>query len=146
MQAGSLYINFERYVPDPKMDENFHIKSSKNGWLFHHLWNHPLLDDLYRQILLSSIVGCFLTSVSGWNLYDASSIHYWMYLIITFWMKVTQYNYHPSLDVSLYQFLDESCIINLSSIFGYCLSSVLDEFSFCHSHQCLILCKFKQWK
>ena len=132
---------FTRYVPDPKMDENFHIKSSKNGWLFHHLWNHPILDDLY--LLLSSIVRCFLTSVPGWNLYDASSIHYWMFLIITFWMKVTQYIYHPSLDVSLYQFLDENCMINLASIFGcFFCHQFLDEFSFCHNHQCLISCKF----
>ena len=34
-----------RYVPDPKMDENFHIKSSIFGCLFSPISNHPNLDD-----------------------------------------------------------------------------------------------------
>ena len=34
-----------RYAPDPKIDENFHIKSSIFGCLFSPISNHPNLDD-----------------------------------------------------------------------------------------------------
>ena len=37
--------SYRRYVPDPKMDENFHMKSSTFGCLFSPISNHPNLDD-----------------------------------------------------------------------------------------------------
>ena len=49
-----------RYVPDPKVDENFPYK---NGYLFQII---PFFED-------------FLSCISN-------IIHYWMFLIITFWM------------------------------------------------------------
>ena len=40
-----MALSWRRYVPDPKMDENFHIKSSIFGCLFSPISNHPNLDD-----------------------------------------------------------------------------------------------------
>ena len=81
-----------RYSQNPKMDENFHIKSSIFGCLFSPISNHPNLDDyclsfsivadvIYNHpildvscrqflgenytLLLSSDIGCFLLSVFG---------------------------------------------------------------------------------
>jgi hypothetical protein len=84
---------------------------------------HPLLDAFCHHFLdenymmpLSSIVGCFLSSLSGWKLYDAIIIHCWMFLIINFWMKMIWCHYHPLLDASCHQYLDENHGIALSSI------------------------------
>ena len=57
--------------------------------------NHPLLDVIYHHFLdenymkeLSSLIGWFLPSLSGWNLYSTIIIHQWMFLCINFWIKV----------------------------------------------------------
>ena len=71
-----------RYVPDPKMDENFHIKSSKNGWLLYHMWNYPILDDFNHPNFNLLII-----------------FHYWMFLIVSFWIKFIHNHDHPLLDV-----------------------------------------------
>ena len=89
--------------------------------------NHPYLDDYYiafsierlmSSIIIqywmilfiqywmwpfSSIIGCFMSSLSGWNLW---------------------YNNHPLLDVTCHHFLDETYTVQLSSIVGCSLSSL----------------------
>ena len=92
MQLGVLVKRWNRYSQNPKMDENFHIKSSIFGCLFSPISNHPNLDDyclsfsivadiIYNHpildvscrqfldenymLLLSSNIGCFLLSVFG---------------------------------------------------------------------------------
>ena len=82
-----------RYSQNPKMDENFHIKSSIFGCLFSPISNHPNLDD---YCLSFSIVADVIII-----------IQYWMFLVISFWMKILRCYYHPILDVSCRQFLDE---------------------------------------
>ena len=110
------------------MDENFHTKPSMFGWLFPAVlkssifgwllynsfyretdvtYNHPILDDFVHPILEV-----------------AFSFHYWMFLVINFWMKSLWYHCHPLLDVSCHQFLDENYIIPLSSTIGWFLSSI----------------------
>ena len=83
-----------RYSQHPKMDENFHIKSSMFGCLFSPISNHPNLDDYCLSFsiewLMSSII-----------------IQYWMFLVISFLMKIICCYYHPILDISCHQFLDE---------------------------------------
>ena len=81
-----------RYIKNPRMDENFHIKSSIFGCLFSPISNHPNLDDyclsfsivadiIYNHpildvscrqfldenytLLLSTNIGCFLSSMFG---------------------------------------------------------------------------------
>ena len=85
-------VGYCRYSQNPKMDENFHIKSSIFGCLFSPISNHPNLDDhclsfsiaadvIYNHPILdvschqflgeiltlplSSNIGCFLSSVFG---------------------------------------------------------------------------------
>ena len=53
-----------------------------------------------------------------------------MILAITFWMKLIQYNYHPLLDVTSHHFLDETYTVQLSSIVGCNLSSLLVQYNY----------------
>ena len=47
------------------------------------------------------------------------------YEIIQFWMIcIDKYYYHPLLDVSWHQFLDEICMTQVASIIGCLLSSL----------------------
>ena len=80
--------------------------SSVSGWnLYSSYNNYRLLDVSYPHFMdgtymkqLSSLTGWFLPSFSGWNLYSISIIHCWMFLVITFWTKLTWYKYHPLLN------------------------------------------------
>ena len=82
-----------RYSRNPKMDANFHIKSSMFGCLFigilkSSIFGWLLYGFLQRGWSMSSTnIGYFLLSLSGWNLYSTIIIHCWMFLI-TLWMKI----------------------------------------------------------
>ena len=62
-----------------------------------------------------------------------------MFLVVNFWMKIIRCYYHPILDVSCRQFLDENYMLLLSSNIGCFLSSVLglDNFKYILPPFCL---------
>ena len=61
------------YIVIPKwMIISSRTKLSNLGWL----WSSWII----------SFFGCFLSSLSGWSLFDTISIHCWMFLVISFWM------------------------------------------------------------
>ena len=76
-----------------------------------------------HTVQLSSIVGCNLSSFSGWKVYEGTIIRCWMILAITFWMKLIQFNY-PLLDVAYHHFLDEKYVKKWSSLTGWFLPSL----------------------
>ena len=78
-----------RYSQNPKMDENFHIKSSIFGCLFSPISNHPNLDDycLSFSIVANIIYNHPILDVSCCQFLDEN------YAL----------NYHLILDVSCHQ-------------------------------------------
>ena len=87
------------------------LRSSSNIGCRHFF---PLLDDSFHQFLneictraLSSIVGCFLSSLSGWNLCNVISTQYWIFPVSLLFGWI---HYWPShLDVSCHTCTSKAC-------------------------------------
>ena len=104
-----------RYSQNPNMDENFHIKSSMFGCLINDIlkssifgygfllyrvtdviYNHTILDNFYHPILVVVISFHFwmFLVIPFWMKLSATSVQYWMFLVITFWMKFIAICFH----------------------------------------------------
>ena len=47
---------------------------------------------VWGSLRLTPIIGSFLSSLSGCDLYATITIYYWMFLVITFWMELVCHN------------------------------------------------------